>query len=351
MLMLAVETNVDAAPVFSGPPQPSPGWKQIVESVEPFLQGVARQMVAQIDEFEPQIIRYAQYALTAQGKQLRPVLVCLSGDAAGELNASHATVAVIIEMVHLATLVHDDIIDEAHLRRGRPSLAANWGNEVSVLLGDCLFAHALKLAASFPTPEICREVAAATNTVCAGEILQTRSRGNFEVARSHYFKVLGMKTAELFALSCHLGGLLSHASAARREALRQYGLALGTAYQLYDDCLDVLGSEAAAGKTLGADLAKGKMTLPLIIVRERATPGDQHKLRERMQNWEPACLPEVVELIEKYGAFQESRKVIQHYLSAARHSLTALPESDASAKLAALTCFLAEQTAALVVDY
>ena len=177
--------------------------------------------------------------------------------------------AVIIEMVHLATLVHDDIIDEADLRRGRPSLAANWGTEVSVLLGDCLFAHALKLAASFPTPEICREVAAATNTVCAGEILQTRSRGNFEVARGHYFKMLAMKTAELFALSCHLGGLLSKAPPPRREALRQYGLALGTAYQLYDDCLDVLGSEAAAGKSLGADLAKGKMTLPVL---DRARP-------------------------------------------------------------------------------
>jgi octaprenyl-diphosphate synthase len=143
--------------------------------MEPFLERVAEQLMAQADEFEPQIVAYAQYALTAQGKQLRPVLVGLSGEAAGGLNNSHLTVAVIIEMVHLATLVHDDIIDEAELRRGKPSLAANWGTEVSVLLGDCLLAHALKLAASFPTPEICREMAAATNTVCAGEILQTRS--------------------------------------------------------------------------------------------------------------------------------------------------------------------------------
>ena len=267
--MLAVESSLVAAPVAAPPPKPSPGWKQIVQSVEPFLLAVGQRLVAQTDEFEPQIAAYAQYALTAQGKQLRPVLVALSGEACGGLNDSHLTLAVIIEMVHLATLVHDDIIDEADLRRGRPSLAANWGTEVSVLLGDCLFAHALKLAAGFPTPEICREVAAATNTVCAGEILQTRSRGNFEVARGHYFKMLAMKTAELFALSCHLGGLLSKAPAPRREALRQYGLALGTAYQLYDDCLDVLGSEAAAGKSLGADLAKGKMTLPVL---DRAGP-------------------------------------------------------------------------------
>jgi octaprenyl-diphosphate synthase len=351
--MLVVESSPAPAPApaASPPPKPSPGWKQIVHSLEPFLQSVGQRLAAQTDEFEPQIAAYAQYALAAQGKQLRPVLVALSGEASGGLNDSHLTVAVIIEMVHLATLVHDDIIDEADLRRGRPSLAANWGIEVSVLLGDCLFAHALKLAASFPTPEICRQVASATNTVCAGEILQTRSRGNFDVARSHYFKVLAMKTAELFALSCQLGGLLSKASPARLEALRQYGLALGTAYQLYDDCLDVLGSEAVAGKTLGADMAKGKMTLPVLIVRERATAEDQHQLREWLREWEPGHLAGVAGLIEKYDAFAESRMVIQHYLSAARQAVAALPASEARSKLAGLTHYLAEQTAALGVGY
>ena len=282
--------------------------------MEPFLHGVATRLVAQTEEFEPQIAAFAQYALNAQGKQLRPLLVGLSGEAAGELTDAHRTVAVIIEMVHLATLVHDDILDEADLRRGWPSVAANWGSEVSVLLGDCLFAHALKLSASFPTPEICRAVATATNTVCAGEILQTLSRGNFEVARSHYFKVLGMKTAELFSLSCELGGLLSMRRAGR-EALqeREYGVALGTAYQLYDDCLDLLGSEAAAGKSLGADLAKGKMTLPVGIVRDRATPGVATAPGWLPQRWEPERLRSVVAMIEKYDAFTESRKVIADY--------------------------------------
>jgi octaprenyl-diphosphate synthase len=349
--MLAVESSLVAAPTAAPPPKSPPGWKEIVHSVEPFLQGVGHRLAAQTDEFEPQIAAYAQYALTAQGKQLRPVLVALSGEACGGLNDSHLTVAVIIEMVHLATLVHDDINDEAVLRRGRPSLAANWGIEVSVLLGDCLFAHALKLAAGFPTPEICRRVASATNTVCAGEILQTRSRGDFEVARNQYFKVLAMKTAELFALSCELGGLLSKAPAPRREALRQYGLALGTAYQLYDDCLDVLGSEAAAGKSLGTDLAKGKMTLPVLIVRDRATPGDRDQLREWLRNWEPSHLAGAVALIEKYEAFTESRLVIQHYLAAARQAAAALPASEGRAKMAGLTHYLAEQTAALGVDY
>src|SRR5580658_6941779 len=348
--MLAAETSRVAVPIGPSAPQAS-GWKHIADAAEPFLHGVARQLAAQTEGFEPQIAAYAQYALSAQGKQLRPMLVCLSGEAVGTIREAHLTVAVIIEMVHLATLVHDDVIDEAQLRRGRLTMTANWGNEVSVLLGDCLFAHALKLAASFPTPEICRAVAAATNTVCAGEILQTCCRGDFNVARSHYFKMVAMKTGELFALSCDLGAFLSQTTPARRECLHQYGLALGTAYQLYDDCLDVLGSESVAGKSLGADLAKGKMTLPMLIVRERSTPQDQKQLGQWLENWEPAFLPKVVEFIEKYDAFAESRAVIQQYLDAARQALMTLPLSEGRAGLLGLTDFLAEQTEALGVGY
>jgi octaprenyl-diphosphate synthase len=165
-------------------------WKQIVGTAEPFLQAVAARLSDQIRGFDADIAAYAEYALTNQGKQLRPALVALSGGATGKVNDSHVMVAAIIEMVHLATLVHDDVMDEAKIRRGRPTLAANWGNEISVLLGDCLFAHALTLAASFPTPEICRAVASATNTVCAGEILQTRRQGNLTLSQAEYFKML-----------------------------------------------------------------------------------------------------------------------------------------------------------------
>jgi octaprenyl-diphosphate synthase len=319
--------------------------------MEPFLQGVARLLAAQTEGFEPQIAALARYALNAQGKLLRPMLVSLSGETVGALREEHLTVAVIVEMIHLATLVHDDVIDEAQLRRGRLTLAANWGNEVSVLLGDCLWAHALKLAASFPTPEVCRAAAGAANTVCAGEILQSRSRGDFDMSRAHYFKMLAMKTGELFALSCDLGGYVSEAPGARRECLRQYGMALGTAYQLYDDCLDVLGSESAAGKTLGADLAKGKMTLPIFIVRDRAGAEDRERLRHWLGNWEPAFLAGVIELMVKYEAFAESRSVIQQYLVSAREALMTLPPCQARSGLAGLTEFLAEQTEALGVVY
>src|SRR5205085_10928261 len=146
------------------------------------------------------------------GKHLRPALVALTANALGKVNESHVTVAAIIEMVHLATLVHDDVMDEAEIRRGRLTLAANWGNEIAVLFGDCLFAQALKLAAGFLTPEVCRAVAQATNTVCSGEILQTQQRRNFQFSRDDYFRVLEMNTAELFALSCELVAFLSGAT-------------------------------------------------------------------------------------------------------------------------------------------
>ena len=322
-------------------------WRQIVEPVQPFLEAVARRLAEQVQAFDPEISAYAQYALTNQGKQLRPALVALSGGTIGQPGDAHVTVAVVIEMVHLATLVHDDIMDEAEIRRRRPTLAANWGNDISVLLGDCLFAHALKLAASFPTPVICRAVASATNTVCTGEILQTHRRLNFQFTREEYFKVLAMKTGELFALSCDLGALLSGATEAERTALRDYGLALGTAYQVYDDCLDVFGSEAAAGKSLGTDLAGGKLTLPVLVVLERGHAADQARLREWLEKWRPHYHPRVLELLEKYDALAESRRVIHDHLDAARHSLALLPKSESRAALAALTGFLEEQTAAL----
>ena len=348
--MLAAESRTVTAPAAATlNPEPPLAWKQIVEPLEPFLQAVAKRLEKQVKEFDPAIAPYAEYALTGQGKQLRPALVALSAGATGKINDTHITVAVIIEMVHLATLVHDDVMDEAEIRRGRLTLAANWGNEIAVLFGDCLFAHALKLAASFPTPEICRAVAMATNTVCSGEILQTQQRRNFQFSRAEYFKVLEMKTAELFALSCDLGACLSGLPDTQRSALRRFGLALGTAYQVYDDCLDLYGSEAVAGKSLGTDLAKGKLTLPMLLLWERANAGERERLEELVQQWEPACFPRVLELLDKHDTRNESLEVIHQYLEKARQTLSAVPESEGRTGLIGLTEYLAHQADTLGV--
>ena len=346
--MLATQPSSD---VSSSPVAPAMdhavSWKHIIAPAEPFLVAVVDRLREQINAFERDIAVYAEYALTNQGKQLRPALVALSGGATGKVDESQVMVAVIIEMVHLATLVHDDVMDEASIRRSRPTLAANWGNEISVLLGDCLFAHALKLAAGFPTTEICRAVAAATNTVCSGEILQTQRRRNFELSRAEYFKVLQMKTGELFALSCDLGAYLSKAGAVQRSALRQYGLAIGTAYQVYDDCLDLFGSEAAVGKSLGTDLTKGKLTLPLLLALEQADAPDRADIETMVRNWEPQNLPVLVGILRKYRSLEGSQLMVHQYLETARQSLSILPDTESSLGLSGLTDYLARQTDAL----
>lgn len=348
--MLAAESKVvEAGVADSLRTEPACSWKHIVEPVEPFLDAVTRRLEKQVQEFDPGLVPYAEYALTGNGKHLRPTLVALAANSLGKVNDSHVTVAVVIEMVHLATLVHDDVMDEAEIRRGQLTLAANWGNEIAVLFGDCLFAQALKLAASFPTPDICRAVSSATNTVCAGEILQTRHRRNFERSRRDYYRVLEMKTAELFALSCELAACLSGATPAQRTALRQFGLAFGTAYQIYDDCVDLFGSEAAAGKSLGTDLAKGKLTLPLLLTWERATAAERTELEELIANWQPSAMVRVSALLARHETLGPSLEVIGDYLAKARQTLRALPETEGRVGLQSLTDFLARQTEALGV--
>jgi octaprenyl-diphosphate synthase len=246
--------------------------------------------------------------------------------------------------------VHDDVMDEAQIRRGQLTIAANWGNEIAVLFGDCLFAQAVKMAASFPTTEVCRAVATATNTVCTGEILQTQHRRNFELSRREYFRVIEMKTAELFTLACDLAAFLGNASAEHRAALRQFGAAFGTAYQVYDDCVDLFGSETAAGKSLGTDLAKGKLTWPVLLAWERATVADRAKLESLIQNWQPQNLSAVNGLLAHYETFEPSRQVIAKYLEQSRQALRILPDSSGRAGLFGLADFLAQQTASLTVS-
>ena len=349
--MLAAESKAVGLSVVLPPPQESPpSWRRIVEPVEPFLRAVADRLAEQVEDFEPEIAAHARYALTSQGKQLRPALVALSAESTGGLNDDLVTVATIIEMVHLATLVHDDVMDEAQIRRRRPTLAAQAGNTVSVLVGDCLFAHAVKLAAGFPTPEVCRAVAMATKTVCSGEILQSQRQRQLQVTRAEYFRVLRMKTAELFALSCDLGACLSGCTVPERAALRGYGMALGTAYQVYDDCLDLFGSEAIVGKSLGTDIAGGKLTLPLIAAFERATHGDRNSLEDMLLRWDQRLMPRLLALLSHYDALEESRLVIRDFCQAARQSLSILPPTDGRKALAGVSVFLAQQTDALGVD-
>ncbi len=329
--------------------RPAGTWDDIVAPVRPFLRRVSQRMVDQVADFEAEIADYAHYALDNQGKQLRPALVALSGSTVGELTDEIVDIAVIIEMIHLATLVHDDIMDEARLRRGRATLATKWGSEVSVLVGDCLFAHALKMASNFPATDVCRAIAEATSRVCTGEILQTHRRRRWALSRPEYFKVVEMKTAELFALACNLGVRLAGGSQEAQAAMRQYGLSLGIAYQIYDDCLDLYGAEDTAGKSLGTDLAKGKVTLPLLVFFERAPVSEQNLLRTRLEAWRPEYCGMVREELDRYDALNASVEVIHGFLDQARGALKGVGASASTSSLLRFTDFLLQQTSALGV--
>jgi len=349
--MLAAESKVVSSNAgHASHDDPARSWKKIVEPVEPFLHAVTRQLVEQARNFDPKIVPYAEHALNNGGKHLRPTLVALAASCFGKPNESHVTAAVIIEMVHLATLVHDDVMDEAQIRRGSPTVAAKWGNEIAVLFGDCLFAQALKLASSFPTTDVCRAVSVATNTVCSGEILQTQQRRNFPAARRDYFRVIEMKTGELFTLACDLAAFLSAAQPEQRAVLREFGAVVGTAYQVYDDCVDLFGTEAEAGKSLGTDLAKGKLTWPLLLAWEHANAADRKKMGNLIHDWQPENFAPVKALLEKYATFEPSVAVIQKYLEQARTSLCGLPASSGKTGLLALADFLAQQTGTLAVQ-
>jgi octaprenyl-diphosphate synthase len=243
----------------------------------------------QLEAFEPEIREMADYCIDTSGKRIRPALVFLSGWNGSDVPSPELVrVAGVVELVHLATLVHDDIMDEADLRRSRRTASRQYGPEAAVLLGDALFAHALHLAAQFPTTEVCYAVSDSTRKVCAGEIVQTLRRGTTNITREDYFRVIDLKTAELFRISCFLGSKLGGFSTEFVEAASRFGRHLGIAYQIYDDLADFFGQEKNIGKTLGTDLQSGKVTLPLLALLERLPAEDRALLvDEIMRRREP----------------------------------------------------------------
>ncbi|CAN5541473.1 polyprenyl synthetase family protein [soil metagenome] len=250
---------------------------RVLEPVQKQLDEVDRRIAAQTAEFDPAIEGYVAYAIGSGGKRLRPLVALLSGGATGPLVSGHIDLAVIVELIHLATLVHDDIMDDAERRRSQPTVNARWGNSLSVLLGDVLFAHALNLSTDFDDTNISRTIARTAAEVCSGEMIQTQRRFDLQLSRADYFRIIEMKTGSLFACAAELGAVISGAGDEDVARLKSFGAKIGTAYQIYDDCLDIAGTEAETGKTLGTDLRKGKLTLPVLTLLESASAFDRER--------------------------------------------------------------------------
>ncbi len=297
---------------------------RVFEPVQTQLDEVDRRITAQTAAFDPAIEGYVAYAIGGGGKRLRPLLALLSGGATGSLGSGHVDLAVIVELIHLATLVHDDIMDEAERRRSQPTVNARWGNSLSVLLGDVLFAHALNLATDFDDTRISRTIARTATEVCSGEMIQTQRRFDLQLSREDYFRIIGMKTGSLFACAAELGAVISGAPEETVARLKSFGARIGTAYQIYDDCLDVAGSEAETGKTLGTDLRKGKLTLPVLTLLESASTFDRERCCSLVLEGK---LEEVTALLQNSptdGALDKSIETAAELIRAAQAGLAPL---------------------------
>ncbi|RYD75434.1 MAG: polyprenyl synthetase family protein, partial [Verrucomicrobiaceae bacterium] len=276
--------------------------KEAFEPINSQLYAVEERIREQARAFDPAVEGYVAYAIESSGKRLRPALALLAGGATGNIGTGHFDLAVIVELIHAASLVHDDILDGADKRRGQPTANAKWGNAISVLLGDCLFAHALKLSTNFSNGEVSRRLAHSATEVCSGEIIQTQRRFDLKLSVPDYYKIIEMKTAALFAAGTELGAYLNEAAPEVISAMKIYGLRLGTAYQIYDDCLDLAGDETKAGKTLGSDLRKGKLTLPILHLLQISDGPERQRLSEVILNGDDADIDQLVDRAIAAGA-------------------------------------------------
>ena len=287
------------------------------------LYSVEERIRAQARQFDTALEGYVAYACESSGKRLRPALALLAGGATGNIGTSHLELAVILELIHAATLVHDDIMDGADIRRGQPTANAKWGNTISVLLGDAMFAHALTLSTHFTSSEITRHIANATTEVCSGEIIQTQRRFDLSLSVPDYLRIIEMKTAMLFSAATELGAMLNETSPDVIGAMKNFGLKLGTAYQIYDDCLDIAGDESRAGKTLGSDLQKGKLTLPILHFLQNCPDAERDRWNTVILTGEG--VPELVAAVSKRGSLKHAISIAKSFLTDASKTIEIIP--------------------------
>ena len=315
--------------------------------VEQELDKVENSLRKQVRHFDPGVEPYISYICDTAGKRIRPTLSILVGGATGQITSDHIKLGTILELIHMATLVHDDIIDGASTRRKLLTANSKWGDGLAVLLGDALFSHALMLSTEFDDLVLSRAIASASRDVCQGEILQTQRRFDLTLTRQDYFEIIEMKTGALFAAATELAAYLSGVPTEVRDAMRDFGMKLGTAYQVYDDCLDLVGSEEQFGKTLRTDLEKGKLTLPMLYLLEEAGDTQRDILQKRIIQQEELDLTVLAGIAEYQGAIARSLEHASTLLDEAGETLTLLSDSSYREALAGMLTFLAGLLATL----
>lgn len=274
------------------------------------------------------------------GKMLRPSVLLLSGRCFGPARPEHYTLAAVVELVHIATLVHDDILDESELRRGEQTVNRRWNNERAVLFGDYLISHAFHLCSSLDSQAASRAIGRTTNTVCEGEIMQVANRGNLDLTEEQYFEIIYRKTASLIETCCGLGARYAAADDDAVARLEKYGRSVGIAFQIADDVLDLVGDERETGKSLGRDAEKGKLTLPVIHHLRRCSTDERAAAVEWLHSADPAARRRLVDRLNHTESIEFARDAAQTHIRAAIDALSPLPESDARDTLRAMADFV-----------
>ena len=282
------------------------------------------------------INQIADHIISAGGKRLRPMLVVLAGQACGPTTPDHHQLAAIIEFIHTSTLLHDDVVDESDLRRGRSTANALWGNAPSVLVGDFLYSRSFQLMVELDRMDVMRLLADTTNRIAEGEVLQLLHVHNPDTDEAAYLRVIERKTAVLFAAGTRLGAMASGADEGIQRRLYDYGMALGYAFQIADDVLDYTADAEALGKNLGDDLAEGKATLPLIHAIRHSDAATQAVLRAAIQQGDTGALPQVMAAIHACGSLDYSRDCALRHARDAEAALSGLSDNDHVAALRGL---------------
>ena len=286
----------------------------------------------------PLVSSVSQYIITAGGKRLRPSLLLLCCGALQYQGAQRFNMAAVVEFIHTATLLHDDVVDDSALRRGRPTANAAFGNPASVLVGDFLYSRAFQMMVDAQSMRIMQVLADATNVIAEGEVMQLMNMHNPELGEAGYLQVIRSKTAKLFEASARVGAILAQSTPEQEAACAEYGQALGTAFQVIDDVLDYAGDAAVIGKSLGDDLREGKATLPLIAAMQRGTAEQRNTIRKAIEDGDLTMLDAIVSIIRSTGALDVARSAAhqeaQRAINAAR-LLPAGPHTDCLLQLAA----------------
>ncbi len=284
---------------------------------------IPRQLTSDVELVE----EIGSYIVESGGKRLRPLMVLLGTRSLDLHGPDQVRLATVIEFLHTATLLHDDVVDHSVLRRGRATANATWGNAPSVLVGDFLYSRAFQLMVELNDMAIMRILSDATNTIAAGEVLQLANVGNFEISEENYLEVIRCKTALLFEAASHTAAVLARGSEAQQRGLQGYGLHFGLAYQLVDDWLDYAGDAAAMGKNVGDDLAEGKLTLPLIHTLREASPTGRRVIRNAIEARSADMLPEVLKVVRDSGALDYTREAAKTQSEQAVACIDNLPPS------------------------